>query len=164
MKTILSLLFLISFLLAACTGTPSQPTTVTTAETQATTTGPTRTPTITLTPAPTATSEPTATATIDPIVALIPTGSPEAAWNNIPVMAGALAGAGDESGYRYTIKAKDTEIQDFYETELKASGWTLLAAGGKETGTTLLIFTKNDKTLTVSIMAFEDVYLVMFVQ
>lgn len=163
MKTLAYIIVLSSILLTACSSTSAQPT-ATAAETLSPTETIAATATITLTPPPTATSAPTATHTPDPILDLVPHGTPDTEWNGIPIMAGALAGSGDLSSYRFTIKATDAEIQAFYQKELKAAGWIMLAAGSNKKGTNLLIFTKGDKTLTVSIIEFEGSFIVMFVE
>ena len=165
MKTISHLLVLSSILLASCSAILPQPTA---------TPVPTATPLPTETPAPTETPLPTATATLPPPTVtptatfsaadLVPVGTPDKAWHGIAIMPGALAGSGDDKSYRFTIKASDEEIQAFYEKELAAAGWTSLAGGTGETGTIIEIFVKGEKTFSISIIASDDLFIVMLVE
>ncbi len=165
LKTISRLLILSSVLLAACSAILPPPTA---------TPQPTATPLPTDTPEPTATPLPTVTATAvaltatptpDVIANLIPKNTPEKAWNDIPIMPGALAGDGDSGSYRFTIKATMAEIQSYYEKQMKAAGWVALALGiGDNSETSLLIFTKDTQTFSISIIPQDDLFIVMFVQ
>jgi hypothetical protein len=98
---------------------------------------------------------------------LVPVGTPEKEWNGIPIMPGALAGNGDSAAYRFTIKATATEIQDYYVNALvHRLGWSASATGSGETGTLLLIFTnmQNTSTLSISIIPFDELFIVMLVK
>ena len=95
---------------------------------------------------------------------LVPDGTPEKEWNGIPIMPGALAGSGDAGSYRFTIKATAAKIRSYYEKQLPEAGWNFFAAGTGETGSPLLIFMKENKTFSVSIIPFDDLFIVMLVQ
>jgi hypothetical protein len=86
----------------------------------------------------------------------MPSGTPLAEWEGIPVMPGALAGDGDRSGYSFTVKAAPEEIQDFYEKELAKLGLNLFASGQGTTKAIMLIFMKGTDTVSVSIIPQED--------
>ena len=164
LKTISLLIVLASILLVACSAIAPIPTA---------TPVPSATPLPTDTPAPTAIPASTVTATaiaLTPtptqgtVADLVPKGNPAKEWNGIPIMPGALAGDGDAGSYRFTIKSSMDEIQSYYQKQLQVAGWTSLALGSGENGTSLLIFTKDAKTLSVSIIPSDDVFLVMIVQ
>ena len=163
LKMISCLLVLSSILLASCSAILPQPT-ATPAPTA--TLFPTGTSTPTLTPLPTATA--TATLTVAPtqdlMADLVPKGTPEKEWNGFPIMPGALAGSGDAGSYRFTTKATVAAIESFYEKELKAAGWVFLTVGTGETGASMLIFTKDAQTFSVSIIPSGDLFIVMLVQ
>jgi hypothetical protein len=119
---------------------------------------PTATPAPTSTSLPTATPGPTATATATPdiIATLRPVGTPAKEWRDIPIMPGALAGAGDERRYRFTTRATAAEIQAYYTEQLGTLGWSppILAAG--KTGSLLYIFSKEAHILTVAILPLDE--------
>jgi hypothetical protein len=130
---------------------------------------PTATPTSTVTGTPTLTStaRPTPrppTETPDVLAALLPTGEPAASWNDIPIMAGALAGEGDEASYTFSIRALPAEVQSFYDAKLAALGWTAFAAGEGQNGALLLIYMKGQEMITLSIFPGEGITVVMFVK
>ena len=114
------------------------------------------------TPVPTDTALPTEPA--DVTTELVPVGEPESEWNGIPIMPGAIAGDGDTSAYRFTIKASQDEIQEYYEGELSKLGWSLLATGQGDTGAVIMIFTGDSGTLSVSLFEHADEYIVMIVK
>lgn len=165
MKNIAYLLIITSMLLASCSALQPLPTA---------TPVPTETPIPTDTPEPTATPLPTETATLLPTITptetsvpadLTPKGTPDKEWHGIKIMPGALAGSGDDGSYRFTIKASKTDIEAFYEKELGAAGWSLAVTGGGENGGGLMIFIKDAKTLSVSILPSDedDLFIVMLV-
>jgi hypothetical protein len=166
-KTNSYLLVVLGMLLASCSAILPEPT-ATPAPTA--TPSPTETP---LPPTPTLTSTPTLTPrpTLDLATRSAPAGTPEKEWNGITIMPGALAGEGDLGFYRFTINATSAEIQAYYKRRLAALGWTSFASGTSETGTLLLIFTKETqtvpkktKTLSVSIIPFDDLFIVMLIK
>jgi hypothetical protein len=159
-KTISRLLVIVGIfiLLAACSAIIPEPT-----ATPVPTSTPSPSPTATPLP-PTATTMPTPVPTLDLVTSSVPVGTPAKEWNGLPIiMPGALAGEGDASFYRFTTKATPAQIQAYYKNRLAILGWTSLASGTGETGTTLLIFMKDTMTLSVSIIPFDDLFLVMLV-
>jgi hypothetical protein len=151
--------------LTACTAFAPKPTETPTPTVTSSPT-PTSTPEPTLTPTPTAT--PTLTpappsATPDIPFLPMPSGTPMAEWDGIPIMPGAIAGEGDEAGYYFTVDASVDEVQEFYETEMPQAGWELLAAGeGGSNGAVMLIFIKGSTPMPVAIMPYEGLIYVMF--
>jgi hypothetical protein len=152
--------------LPTLTPTPAPTDTPVPTATSSPTPTPTPEPTITPTPTekPTGTPEPqTATPTVAGLP--LPSGTPAASWGGIPVMPGALAGAGDSTGYSYTIKTSPNAASQYYQREMVKLGWKLFASGQGKTNAVLLIFMKGADTVTVSILPQSDglVY-VMFVK
>jgi hypothetical protein len=85
--------------------------------------------------------------------AALPSGTPLADWNGIPIMPGALAGeAVDNSGYQYTTAADFAEIAAFYETELTNLGFEVELAMDQNAGQAILNFSKGDMTGMVAIV------------
>lgn len=160
-KTIFSFLIISSLFLTACSALLPPPTA--TPEPTATPL-PTNTPTLTPLPTSTATSlPPTVTPTLGLAPNLIPEGTPEKEWEGVQIMPGALAGSEDPKGYRFTIKATAAEIQAFYQRELTKAKWSLITAGVGKTKTILLIFGKNQDVFSVSILPYEDLFIVLLV-
>jgi len=150
---VLSLCFVF---LTACSALAPQPTATPTA---------TSTPVPTETPTATFTLEPTATLTLTPIPPTAtkgvpflapPSGTPAAKWEDIPIMAGALAGSGDSSGYTFTIKSTVEAVQKYYEAQLPKLGWNLFASGQGTTSAILLFFMKGTDMLTLSAIPQAD--------
>jgi hypothetical protein len=158
MKTILkiTMLVLLVTLLGACAADKNMDTAAPTATIfiEATSTS-TIEPTAIPTKKPTQTSIPQ---TLTPTIFDLPTpsGKPDAYWEDIRIMPGAIMGEGDNSGYSFTIIASVEQIQDFYQSELSNLGWNLFASGQGTTDAMLLIFMKNSNTLTVSILPQSD--------
>ena len=86
----------------------------------------------------------------------MPSGTPAAGWEGIPVIPDAIAGDGDSKGYSFTINASPDEIQEFYEAELAKLGWSMFTSGQGTTGAVMLIFMKGTGTLSVSIIPQAD--------
>jgi hypothetical protein len=108
-------------------------------------------PSSTWTPIPQS-QEPIATLPVLPI----PSEAPLTAWNDIPVMPGALAGNMDSASYSFTIQSPLPEVQKFYETEMSARGWELFGSRQGATNAVLLIFSKDENALSVSILPQTD--------
>jgi hypothetical protein len=105
------------------------------------------------------------TETPDVVSQLLPTGAPAKEWNDILIMPGAISGNGDDKGYRFTTHASSGEIQKYYDNELKKLGATLMGVGeGTEKSTVLMVFTKDDLVIGVSIIPQGDFTLVMIVE
>ena len=129
--------------LIACSGT-AQPTAVVTAI-------PTRIATLTPLPSPVPSSQ-------------TPAAQPTAAWTGIPVMAGAIAGEGDEEAYVFTIRTPSDQVQQYYEVELGKLGWQLSAEENSGTSLTLSFVDSNSAVLTVSILSKGEEALVLLVK
>ncbi len=95
---------------------------------------------------------------------MMPVGVPASEWKGIPVMPGAIAGEGDSTAYKFTIRATVEEIQSYYEKELAKQGINLLASGQGQNGSILLIFMKEVQTVSISIFPYQDLYIVMLVK
>jgi hypothetical protein len=84
--------------------------------------------------------------------AALPSGTPLADWNGIPIMPGALAGeAVDDSGYQFTTTAEFAEITAFYETELSNLGFELTLNVDETAGYAILEFRKESTSGIVAI-------------
>lgn len=161
MKLRLILLMIICILLTACSSFAPPPTAT-----------PTLTPTQTATLTPTETPIPTATFTPPPptetpdvIGDLMPTGAPAKSWKGIPIMPGAIAGDGNDQGYRFTINATVDEIQQYYDRELGKLGATPFAVGqGDGKDTVLVIYMLDDTPVSVMMMPSDGFVLVMIVK
>jgi len=153
------LILILSFLfVSACSTIAPVPTSTNTALPTETIT-----PTSTSTPTPTETALPV-TETPDALVSLVPIGTPDTQWNDIPIMPGALAGEGEASGYRFTIKAARDEIQAYYESELEKLGWQKFASGESPGGSFLMFFAGPQGSLSISILPHGDDFIVMLVR
>jgi hypothetical protein len=93
-----------------------------------------------------------------------PTGEPVASWNDIPIMPQATAGA-DSGSNQYSFKAPVVvkDVQDFYTAQLTDLGWSQsmnLPAGGEMS---VMIFSKDNQTLSITATAQGDGVLVLLV-
>ncbi len=86
----------------------------------------------------------------------MPSESPLAEWEEIPVLPSASAGEELKTGYAFIVKASQEEVQSYYQTEMEMRGWSFLASGKGATGAVLLIFTKGQETVTISIIPQAD--------
>jgi hypothetical protein len=154
-RSFLLLFSLLSLLLAACSALAPTPTA-------------TPVPTASATVRPTSTARPTMTPTApkptQDINALVPVGTPDKEWQDIPIMPGALAGADYADQYRFTVKATSAEIQNFYTEELAELGWSAPMTAAGKTGALLFIFSKDQKILSVAVMPFEGGFIVMLIK
>ena len=123
----------------------------------------TEVPTETSSPSPTATKKPAATptATEEELLLSLPKGEPLTEWNGIPIMPNAIYGEESDDAYEFTIDAPVAQIKAFYENELGKLGWVLLGGGQTENGSALYIFTKGEKTITISMLPQKGVILVL---
>jgi hypothetical protein len=76
----------------------------------------------------------------------LPSETPLADWNGIPVMPGAIGGETVDSGYQFTTAADLGEITAFYETELSNLGFELELNLDESAGYALLNFRKVGMT------------------
>jgi len=99
---------------------------------QPSTATPTMTPTFTasptVTPSPTSTKTPTRTPTLTPTsepTESIPSGTPMALWNHIPILPDALAAEGrpEDRYYRYITHTDQDKVMDYYLQQLPRYGW-----------------------------------------
>lgn len=104
------------------------------------------------------------TATEDVHDALVPTGQPDAEWNGIPIMPGAITGEGDAEGYVFTIQATPEQIRDYYQNELSKLGWQALASGDGEASQMLIFTNDSGASLSVSIITKGEEALVILVK
>lgn len=92
---------------------------------------------------------------------LNPQGTPVQEWKGIPVMPQAIAGQEFGETYSFKVNATVQEIQNFYNQELTALGWTqpfefpLEAEGG------FLFFDKDSSVLTIFITPSEGSMVVL---
>jgi hypothetical protein len=92
---------------------------------------------------------------------LNPQGTPVQEWRGIPVMPQAVAGEEFGDTYSFRVNATVQEIQDYYNQQLGALGWTqpfefpLEAEGG------FLFYNKDDSVLTVFITPSEGSMVVL---
>lgn len=94
---------------------------------------------------------------------LDPEGTPVQEWRGVPIMPQAVAGEEFSANdtYSFRVNATAQEVQEFYNRELSALGWTqpfevpLEAEGG------FLFFQKDDSVLTVFITPSEDSIVVL---
>ena len=109
---------------------------------------PTDIPTGTTVPSPT--PETIAGPDIPPFL-IIPSGMPDAAWREIPIMHNAIAGLEAYGGYIYSIEKPVDEVQDFYKQELGNIGWHLAAVGEADNGSLNLVFQNNGDQVSLSL-------------
>ena len=85
-----------------------------------------------------------------------PQGTPVTEWNGIPIMPQATAGQEfDSTTYSFKAEVTVKEAQDFYTEKLTALGWTQpFSLPGEATGA-IMLFSKEDQTLTITITSQE---------
>lgn len=101
------------------------------------------------------------TAISDLLATLVPHGQPISEWNGIPIMSSALDGEGDTEAYRFTTAASREQIEGFYNQELLKLGWERLGSSEGEAGAVIIIFSKGDSNVSISIFPKDDVFIVM---
>jgi len=88
---------------------------------------------------------------------LDPVGTPDAQWNEIPIMPQASSGQQfSESVYSFKVDASVDDVQNFYKDGLTTLGWSqeLSAQGGSDGG--LMFFTKDTSLLTITISSADQ--------
>lgn len=152
--------------------TPTSTYTTTVTQTLAPTATPTDTPTPTRTIQPSLTLTPSITFTLTlkppsatPTVFKLPTpeDTPLPAWNNIPVMPGAIAGDATPAMYIFIVKATVNDVQAYYDKELPKTGWMRWATGTSPNGSMMVFYQKGTQSLAVSIFLQGEVTFVMLV-
>jgi len=91
-----------------------------------------------------------------------PQGTPVTEWNGIPIMPQATAGQEfDSTTYSFKASATAKEAQEFYKAQLTNLGWTesFSMPGGTEAA--LMLFQKDDKTLTITVAPAESSIVVL---
>lgn len=73
----------------------------------------------------------------------LPSGTPLAEWNGIPIMPGAIGGETVGGGYQFTTAADMNEITDYYETELSNLGFKLELNVDENAGYAIFSFQKE---------------------
>lgn len=84
-----------------------------------------------------------ATATAE---AALPSGTPLADWNGIPIMPGAIGGEAVEGAYQFTIAVSLPEIAAYYEAELSNLGFEVETSVDETVGQAVLNFQKEGMT------------------
>lgn len=92
-----------------------------------------------------------------------PQGTPVSEWNGVPVMPQATAGQefAETGTYSYKVNATVAEAQEFYNSQLTASGWTSLFNSPAENNGTVQVFQKDESFLTITIMDVQGQVLVL---
>lgn len=80
----------------------------------------------------------------------LPSGTPLAEWEGIPIMPGAINGEITNDGYQFTTLADRDEIMGFYETELSNLGFEIELTIDENAGYAVLTFRKGDTTGVVA--------------
>jgi hypothetical protein len=88
--------------------------------------------------------------------AALPSGTPLADWNGIPIMPGAIAGEAVDGGYQYTISADLAEITAFYEVELSNLAFEVETAVDETAGQAFVNFHKEGMAGIVIIVPIGD--------
>ena len=81
---------------------------------------------------------------------LDPQSPPLAEWKGIPIMPSASAGDEVDMVYSFKVDASDAEIKEFYQKNLEDLGWKM-----DFDMSSILLFTKGNQTLTITIMPSE---------
>lgn len=87
-----------------------------------------------------------------------PQGTPLQEWKGIPVMPQATAGQEFAEGKTYSFRAPVTmkDVQDFYNQKLTALGWSQPFDIPSEGDAALMVFQRENSTLTITITSSED--------
>ncbi len=73
----------------------------------------------------------------------LPSGTPLAEWNGIPIMPGAIAGEAVDGAYQFTIAVDFVDVANFYETELTKLGFEVESTVDETAGQALVNFQKE---------------------
>jgi hypothetical protein len=93
-----------------------------------------------------------------------PQGEPVAEWNEIPIMPEASAGqAFDTTTYSFKVDASLKEIVDYYDARLGDLGWANLSGVIEQSDMTILVFTKENRSLTITLTPKDGYVLVMLI-
>jgi hypothetical protein len=94
---------------------------------------------------------------------LDPQGTPVQEWRGIPIMPQATAGEefSASNTYSFRVNATAAEVQEFYNNELTALGWTQPFEVPLEADGGLLLFEKDSSGLTILMVPSEDSMVVL---
>ena len=81
---------------------------------------------------------------------LDPQSPPLTEWKGIPIMPSASAGDDVDMVYSFKVDASDAEIKEFYQKNLEDLGWKM-----DFDMSSILLFSKDNQTLTITIMPSE---------
>lgn len=92
-----------------------------------------------------------------------PQGTPAQEWNGIPIMPQATAGQefSENNSYSFRFSGTTKEVQDFYNQQLTAQGWSQPFSFPVEEEGGILTFQKDGTTLLVTITASEGSVVVL---
>ena len=92
-----------------------------------------------------------------------PQGTPLQEWRDVPILPQATAGQEFSDTDTYSFKANATvkEVQEYYKTEMAARGWSQPFDFPLEETGGLMVFDKDDTTLTVTITSAEGTVVVL---
>lgn len=87
---------------------------------------------------------------------LNPQGTPLSEWNDVPIMTQATAGQEfNNSTYSFKVNVTAQEVQDYYNNELVNRGWSSkYNLPGNENGA-IMLFSKEDGLLTVTVTSLD---------
>lgn len=85
-----------------------------------------------------------------------PQGTPLSDWNEIPIMPQAVSGEEfNDSTYSFKVNATVLEVQDYYNNEMIARGWSsTFSLPGDESGAVML-FSKESSFLTITVTSVD---------
>lgn len=87
---------------------------------------------------------------------VLPSGTPVAEWQGIPIMPNAISGEATDDVYQFTIRATVDEVTNYYTTALPNVGYEFQTAE-EGTGYTSLYFSNGTTTITLFIARLGDI-------
>lgn len=87
---------------------------------------------------------------------VLPSGTPVAEWQGIPIMPNAISGEATDDVYQFTIRATVDEVTNYYKTALPNIGYEFQTAE-EGTGYTSLYFSNGITTITLFIAPLGDI-------
>jgi hypothetical protein len=91
-----------------------------------------------------------------------PQGEPVSEWNGVPIMPQATAGQEhDANNYSFKFTGTVKEAQDFYEGQMSELGWESTFSMPSEDTGAVLVYQKDNKFLTITIVTTEDTTVVI---
>ncbi len=92
---------------------------------------------------------------------LDPQSPPLSEWNEIPIMPQASAGEESEGVYFYKVTATAKEVEEYYATQLSSLGWKTEFSVPATSGIAILMYSKGDQILSITVTDQQDFILVM---